>query len=65
MRNVDEATASCASVKTVQLSAQKSLAVVKTKMELNSHADKYVVVITTDQRGSFDSIPMQGLSMLA
>ena len=41
--SVDEYSASCASVWTVQSSAQKSLAVVKTKIVLDSHADVCVI----------------------
>ena len=40
---VDDYTVSCANVSTVHLSAQKSLAVVKSKIELDSHADTCVL----------------------
>ena len=40
---VDDAAAICTCVQTVQLSAQNSLVVVKTKIELDSHADTCVV----------------------
>ena len=43
MSCVDEHTVSYVSVQTVQLSAQKCLAVVKTKTALNSHTDACVV----------------------
>ena len=39
MSSADQYTISCTSVQTVQLCAQKSLTVVKTKMELDLHAD--------------------------
>ena len=43
MSSVDMYTISCTSVQTVQLCAQKSLAVVKTKIELNLHKDTFVI----------------------
>ena len=42
MRHVDDATASYTTMWTVQLSAQKILAVVETKLEIDSHVDTYV-----------------------
>ena len=43
MSSVDKITVSCTSVQTVQLSAQKRIGVVKTKVELNSHSNTCVV----------------------
>ena len=43
MRYVYEVVVSCTSVQRVQVSAQKSIAVVKTKLELELHADTCVV----------------------
>ena len=43
MSCVDNDAVICASVQTVQLCAQNSLAVVKTKVELDSHADTCIL----------------------
>ena len=43
MTCVDDIIVICASVQTAQLCAQNSLAVVKTKIELDPHADTFVV----------------------
>ena len=43
MSCVDENAVSCTTVQTVQLIAHKDIAVFKTKIELDSHAETYVI----------------------